>query len=110
MDLDFCVVGMLKLTLSLSPMKLSSLLSLSAYYTAEKWTFDYLAECFGSVAFGVSRPTGGNAPMLMTEYVDYMKVCVNPSIIMYYKSQSMPVLLNCRLRCDLLLCSVKLKI
>ena len=29
---------------------------------------------FGRTAFAVSRPTGGNCPMALADYVDYMQV------------------------------------
>ncbi|GAX73493.1 hypothetical protein CEUSTIGMA_g945.t1 [Chlamydomonas eustigma] len=42
-------------------------------WPVQKWTFDHLSEHFGAIAFGASRPTGGSAPMLMKDFVDYMK-------------------------------------
>ena len=39
-----------------------------------KWTFEGLCERFGETKFGVSRPTGGNLPMRLADYVDYMMV------------------------------------
>lgn len=39
-----------------------------------KWTFEALVEQYGDVCFSVARPTSGQAPMLLRDYVEYMKV------------------------------------
>lgn len=39
-----------------------------------KWTFEAMVEQYGDVCFSVARPTSGQAPMLLRDYVDYMKV------------------------------------
>ena len=43
---------------------------------ASEWTFEALSLRFGRTAFAVSRPTGGNCPMALADYVDYMQVCM----------------------------------